>query len=584
MDDGSIKRGFANIEKAGEDAAKSLSGGFVLAAAAAAAAVAAVAAVFRKGISEASEAEASLTKFNLALRNSGIFSAEASNAFTDFSSKLQAQTGISDDLINSNAALLVSIGNLSGEGLQRATKAAIDFSAATGKDLNSSFELVAKAAAGNTEAFGRYGIKIDESIPKTQRYAAVLGLMEQKFGGVASTLASSTFSGAVSKFNVALNDIFESIGNLIVKSPVIRVTLDYIAKAFAQIAKAIESVGKTDIIGSAIKTLTEIFLSFIQIVGPPIEIFIRSLITGLRTIKFGFDLLALGVIGTVKLIATVTKSLTPEIEAEFKKVSDIATQSWENLSASAETNWNTNISSSITQGVATYSAEIEKAKLANNSFAENTGLASTEVVYEIQTLGQAFSAMAAGFNEESENLAKNAAKYFQEIGKSAVKGLGNSVGNAFAAFGRALATGENALDSFFNTFIASIGNMLIQAGAAFIIEGIALSLLYQPNGPPLIAAGAAMSVLGGVMSAVGGGPKPIAGSSEGGGVAGGIGGTFGQPSSTDLVQSEKAKPGTNIEVNIAGDVLDSDETGIRIVDIINKAFDKQGVTINGAVA
>ncbi len=39
------------------------------------------------------------------------------------------------------------------------------------------------------------------------------------------------------------------------------------------------------------------------------------------------------------------------------------------------------------------------------------------------------------------------------------------------------------------------------------------------------------------------------------------------------------EPDTNVSVTINGDVLDSDETSIRIVDLLNEAFDKKGVKI-----
>ena len=48
---------------------------------------------------------------------------------------------------------------------------------------------------------------------------------------------------------------------------------------------------------------------------------------------------------------------------------------------------------------------------------------------------------------------------------------------------------------------------------------------------------------------------------------------------------EQREPYTNITVNVSGDILDSDETGSRIVNLINNAYDKEGIVINrGAVA
>lgn len=67
----------------------------------------------------------------------------------------------------------------------------------------------------------------------------------------------------------------------------------------------------------------------------------------------------------------------------------------------------------------------------------------------------------------------------------------------------------------------------------------------------------------------------------------GGGGIAASPStSTDLTQPQdlqRAEATTGVSVTIQGDVLDSDESGSRIVALINSAFDKKGVVINQGV-
>ena len=69
-------------------------------------------------------------------------------------------------------------------------------------------------------------------------------------------------------------------------------------------------------------------------------------------------------------------------------------------------------------------------------------------------------------------------------------------------------------------------------------------------------------------------------------VDGGIAATPGP--STELTPTQnltRQEPGTQVSVVIQGDVLDSDESGSRIVSLINSAFDKKGVVISqGAFA
>ena len=65
------------------------------------------------------------------------------------------------------------------------------------------------------------------------------------------------------------------------------------------------------------------------------------------------------------------------------------------------------------------------------------------------------------------------------------------------------------------------------------------------------------------------------------------GGIASSPSmSTDLTPTQdlqRAEASTGVSVVIQGDVLDSDESGSRIVNLINSAFDKKGVVINQGV-
>jgi hypothetical protein len=97
------------------------------------------------------------------------------------------------------------------------------------------------------------------------------------------------------------------------------------------------------------------------------------------------------------------------------------------------------------------------------------------------------------------------------------------------------------------------------------------------NGFTLVAAGAALIVLGGALKALSGG----VGSSNPS--AGGVNSSPGSSEPTPTQDLTRAEANTSVQVVIQGDVLDSDETGSRIVDLINNAFDKKGVVINRGV-
>lgn len=183
-----------------------------------------------------------------------------------------------------------------------------------------------------------------------------------------------------------------------------------------------------------------------------------------------------------------------------------------------------------------------------------------------------------GMSMALAELVVNAKSAFQQMGKAAIQGLGQAAGSAFAAFGKAIAQGENALQAFLNSLLASMGQMAIQLGTQFILQGIAYTYAGMPNGPSLIAAGAGLAAFGGILSGLGGGAGESAGGA-GGGVGGG--GLEASPTSS-FDEQEIVDQGPRIAVNIQGNVLDRKETGLEIVEIINEAFEQQGAVVRTA--
>ena len=186
-----------------------------------------------------------------------------------------------------------------------------------------------------------------------------------------------------------------------------------------------------------------------------------------------------------------------------------------------------------------------------------------------------FQSVLDGANESLEQFAVNAQKNFKAAGASLIQFAGQAAGNAFASFGRALATGKNAVEAFASSLVASLGQAAIQLGTLFILQGTAYLFTADPvleaKGPGLIASGAALAAIGGVLSAVGGGAS---GSSGGGGGSTGAGAFI--PDSPALGADAVNKNQSRVTVNIQGDVLDSRDTGLRIVELIQSAFDTDG--------
>lgn len=237
--------------------------------------------------------------------------------------------------------------------------------------------------------------------------------------------------------------------------------------------------------------------------------------------------------------------------------------------------------------------QFEAARLAIEEKFKNQRRASDEeeqlrIIRQNENVGLSFEKLGASIVD----YAKGIKVTYQQVGAAIFNALTNVQVRFFQSIGEALATGEDAFADFGKTFLSLIGDLAIQvgtllitAGTAALLGGFATAVL--GNGPGLIAAGGALVAFGGFLKAANGGAQTSVGTpggGSGGGFGGGtIGGDFPEAPISD--QIERQAPNTEVNVVIQGDVLDSEETGLRIVDLINRSFDKQGVIIKrGALA
>jgi hypothetical protein len=202
---------------------------------------------------------------------------------------------------------------------------------------------------------------------------------------------------------------------------------------------------------------------------------------------------------------------------------------------------------------------------------------------QVLTVGEAFNNVALGMEQASQELAVDAAKNFKNLGKAMLTSVGQSAGQAFAAFGAAIATGENALEAFGKALLQSLGNAAIQMGTTFILQGIAYTYAGLADGPPLIAAGAALAAAGGLLAASQGAGPGSAGFGGGGSASSG-----GLEDANPIIEAPKpedtvaATPTTELNLTINGNVLDRRETGLEIATILQEQFQDQGLVIRGA--
>jgi hypothetical protein len=184
--------------------------------AAAAVSVRALVSTLRESIQLAGVQEQAERGLEAALRATGDTSAESAQMLKDLASELQGVTTFGDEATIAAAGLFTQVSGLSAELTARSLPAVQDFAAAMGMDLQQAASLVGRSIGSTTNALSRYGIQIEEGLEGTERMEAIIGQLDDRFGGFASAVAA-TSSGAMTQFQNALGDLKEVGGQSILE-------------------------------------------------------------------------------------------------------------------------------------------------------------------------------------------------------------------------------------------------------------------------------------------------------------------------------------------------------------------------------
>ena len=618
LDDGAFKKSLDGAEKTAEKAGKeigtSLSNsvgtgvtkafGSIKTELLALGSVVAGAFAFKKIISEAVQAENAMNDFKSALRVTGQNVKETSSSFAEFASSLQKTTTASDDAIIQGGALLTSLGKLRGEGLEKATKAALDLSAGMNIDLNNAFEIVAKAAAGNTGALGRYGIKVDETIPKSERFADALNKINTTFGGFAESKVN-TFDGAVTQLSNNFNDLLENLGKAIIQSPQVVAVINFLSQKFAEIADSVGKIIGTDFVGNVVKGLISFGQGFVSYVIRPLELVINLLklfrdaaalniqevivvVTNLGNVLVQAVIFPLQklVQGAGVLAGTFSKDLQDKFERASgalnsfgeisTRVKDASNEAFQQLEKQANDSLGNLFNFNLTEKASGFLTQLQTAVDTAKAITETS---AQQQAATIQQIPEAW---------------KNAAKQITDTVKN---GLVNVVSQSMQTLGASLVKGTSAFQGFKGLILNILGDLAIQVGVIFLGYAFAIDALQKAiiglNPGLAIIAGLALIALGGALKAVaaGEGAPQTSPGSGGFGVGGGVpvgGGAGTVPPVTDNGQAnadiQRQQQGTSIAVNIQGNVLDRRQTGLEIADVLNETFGTQGAVIAGVTA
>jgi len=134
---------------------------------------------------------------------------ESLKSVQDFSDKMQTLTGISDEVIGTSIQAFLDYNNDLKTSMNL-VKVASDLAVGGHMDMKAAVDLVGKASVGYTGTLSRYGIIIDESIPKSEKFAEAIKQINQRFGGAAAA-RMKTSTGQMALLSQRVGDLKEKL-------------------------------------------------------------------------------------------------------------------------------------------------------------------------------------------------------------------------------------------------------------------------------------------------------------------------------------------------------------------------------------
>jgi len=640
LDDGSIQKGFANIRKQAKKTSKKTGDDFdvfvnkrfgkgifqlqsqILAIGAAIGAAFAAAFAAGQVIEAANRQEEAVNNLNTALKLAGEFSDEASLGIQQFASDLQEVTTIGDEATLELFSLARTFVKTNEEAT-KLTQASIELAAATGMSLDSAVKNLGKTFAGLTGELGESLPALRNLSTEALKSGEALDFVLERFGGAAKA-QTETFAGSVAQLKNNFGDLLEGIGDWITKSPLAISLIKSLSEIVKKLATDVKESNIEDF-GSSLEKASLASRKANEEVKR-----LREVVADLRetdakgnkkegfffnpeALRVAIDRLAIAERELIKLDKTVERLTkkgagrkdevlpVPDINKFRAKLAELELARIQSEEASIKRGGVTAEERTrlIQLGSEKQRALImqtnEQIRQIEEQFARDASLTQEQrsqlILEKQQELGFKLKEIAVTQSElakgDVEDFTDAIAQSFQKVTTTMNTFMStfrntaiNGMVSAFSQLGSALAKGENGFDAFAKAVLGTFGELAIQIGTMMVLVGSGLSVIpgFQSSAAS-VPFGIALIVLGGALKAIAGG-SGAGGASTGSTTAGDFGG--GDQEFDGGFDPEEISEQQAINVNIEGNVFDSDETGVRIAEIINESFDTQGTLINAA--
>ena len=473
------------------------------------------------GIEAARAQEDAIQKLNASLRNTGNFSEATSKSLQNFASSLQASTVIGDEVILDQLAFAQAMG-ASVDQSQSILKAAADMSSALGIDLNSAVRNISKTLGGYAGELGEVIPELKTLTKEQLMNGEGIDLLASRYAGFASAEAK-TFSGAITQLQNIMGDLSEKVGENVVRNDqfisLITAASNAVSNFIARADFSFVAKGLMGLVNLGLQA-TKVFAGLGSFIG---------MVTGSESLKkFSFDIKA-----TIAEIQTAMELQRLAQDNMALKQEEVATR----VEISDER-------------IKVASLETSNAIVANNEVAK----------------------------ESAESLAKSVEGSMFDITNNVNSALGAGVRAGVQSLIGNLTGAEKGFDGFAKAVFGILGNLATQIGETLLLTGLGLNAVFSLSGAAAVAAGIGLIALGSILSSFagdGGGGTSVSPTSPTGDTTATptVGGPVGV---TDMNEPESREKQQQVQLVIHGDVLDSQETGTKLIRLLNENFESSG--------
>lgn len=240
----------------------------------------------------------------------------------NFAAEMQTLTGVSDEVFGESVQILLDYNNDMKTSFDL-VKVAADLAKGGHMDMKAAVDLVGKASVGYTGTLSRYGIIIDESIPKAEKFAEAIRQINQRFGGAAQA-HMKTYAGQVELLEQTWGDLKETIGFALL--PVLR----ELAMLMTDLIKI--AIGETGNLKDSLSDLT----SVIHGIRAGIEPAIKYMAGGFAVVRS----VILGVVEALNILYTPLLNTIGAVKAlisgDLEIAAAIMAGTFDNIAASIE--------------------------------------------------------------------------------------------------------------------------------------------------------------------------------------------------------------------------------------------------------